>query len=577
MATSLHTTAPRLALLALVSCAVYANGVPAPFVADDLPTIVYNPAVADPALLADTERLDGLMGSADLRNSIKARTFAYLTFALDHRLHGPDPAGYRLGNILIHAVNACLVYLLAASLLARARRHGAEAPPQEALQARDGRLALLVALLFAVHPVNVTAVTYLTQRFTSLAALLYLLSLLAYLRGRAAASARAGAPWLVVALLATTLAMDTQETAFTLPAALTVIELMFFGGSRRRRALLLAPFYATMLIIPWTLWSSVPDAGGLLGRIARGTDLMNLDGIPRASYLFTQFRVIVTYLRMLLLPVGLSFDHDFPISHEFLAAPVLASAALLALFLALGVHLLVRAGRDGEPRRATLRVAAFGVFFFLLALAMSSSVIPINDVINEYRVYLPSVGFYLVLVVGADALLRAASPGPRLRRAVALGCALVVCLLAGATVARNRVWLDGLTFWQDTGRTSPGKVRVAASLAEAYLSRGMPGAALDTLRTLARLNPRLGKPHFLMGQVLMGMGRVDDAVAEFERARAIRSDVAEVHAGLASAYLAQGRLDLAADALDALERLEPWSPALGALRARLAPGPGGAP
>lgn len=580
MRLTLPSIPARLALLVLATGVVYASGLSAPFVHDDLPTIVDNPVTTDVGLLADPDRLDRVIGIPDLRNSIKARTFVYLTFALNHSLLGPGPDAFRIVNIAIHAVNACLVYLLAAQLLALARRRGSSSAAVEPPGARAGWMALAVALLFAVHPINASAVTYVTQRFTSLATLLYLLAIVAYLRGRAAPSVRGAAPYLVASLLATALAMDTKEIAFTLPVTLTLVEATFLAGPWRRRALRLAPFYATMLIIPVTLWSSVAADVGVAQHAIQVTDLMNLDHLPRASYLLTQFPVLVTYLRLLLVPVGLNFDHDFPVFHSLLDPPVVASCCALAMLLALGVQLLAWAGRGGSPFHANHRIGAFGILFFFLTISMSSSVIPINDVINEYRVYLPSVGLYLLLVSGADTALRRAFPppeGPGVRGGIALTAAVALCLLAGATIARNHTWRSGLTFWEDAGRKSPGKLRVARQLATEYLTGGMPGAAVDTLQTLIRLNPDLGRPHFFLGEVYLVTGRIDDAIAEFKRAMAVRSDVAEIHLGLARAYLAQGRRALAADALDAVERLEPGSADLAPLRARLASEPGGAP
>jgi tetratricopeptide (TPR) repeat protein len=325
-----------------------------------------------------------------------------------------------------------------------------------------------------------------------------------------------------------------------------------------------------MIIIPATLWSAVQAGSGFLEKAARGTALMNLEDLPRASYLFTQFRVIVTYLRILLWPVGLNFDHDYPIFHSFFSAPVVASAAGLALLLAMGGYLLARSRRIDGPCSANHRLGAFGIFFFFLTLSMSSSLIPINDVINEYRVYLPSVGIFLLAASSADSLVRSFGPrGTGVARAAAVAATAVLCLLAGATVARNRVWRDDAGFWQDAWRKSPGKARVASQLAGAYLMQGRTEDAIEILRELIRVKPELAQAHYTLGEMFMAQGRIDDAVAAFERAKAIQSDRPEIYAWLARAYLFQGRLDLSAEALGSLERYEPGSPVLGLMRARL--------
>jgi len=571
MPTTRWRLAPCGALIALAVLA-HANGVTGPFLADDHAFVVGNPAVADPTLLLDGERIDALPVLPDLRNSIRSRPFAYLTFALNHRLGGEAPLGYHLVNVAVHAVNGVLVYLLAAGLLALSRRRAPGGAPGAA-EAGPDWAALAVAALFVVHPLQTNAVAYVTQRFTSLVALLYLASVVAYLAGRRASTPRAAAGWLAASLLACAVAMKTKETAFTIPAALTLAELVFLEGPWRRRLATLVPFYATMVIIPATLWSAADPAGGVLDRAADVSALMNLDDTPRLVYLLTQPRVVVTYLRLLVLPAGLNFDRDFPVSTSLLEPAVLASLALLVALLSLGVHLLARARRSG-PAGPYLRVAGFGVLWFFGTLSVTSSIIPINDVINEYRVYLPSVGFLLLAVHGTRGALEAWPRGRALLlgRGGAAALAGLIGALALATVARNEVWRDPALFWEDVVRKSPDNVRAAGMLSEVYLHRGMPEAAIEAQEAMIRRRPELGRPRFFLGSLYLRLGRLPEAVAELERARAVRDDKGEIHLALAQAYLGLGRLDDARAAVAALERLEPWTPELPGLRAQVAAG-----
>ena len=174
---------------------------------------------------------------------------------------------------------------------------------------------------------------------------------------------------------------------------------------------------------------------------------------------------------------------------------------------------------------------SFGIFWFFITLSMSSSIIPINDVINEYRLYLPSIGFFIFAVYGISASLQSLSPAkiPICRKVVTFLSAMVVCLLALTTVSRNRVWQDVLVFWQDVIQKSPGKIRPAQILSAEYLSRSMHEEAVATLQNLEALNPRLGKPHFLLGSMYLKLGRFDESVDEFKKAQAVRNDKAEVY------------------------------------------------
>jgi hypothetical protein len=174
----------RLALLAVAVLAAYAASLPAAFQFDDYNVIVRNPAVQNWAALA------GELGHG-LRPALK------VSYALNWTLGEGEPWGFHAFNVLIHAANACLAYCVGLRL---ARRWSVGMPDA----------IWLAALVFALHPVQTEAVTYISGRSTSLAATFYLGAVLVYLR--------AGPAWASLALFA--LACATKETALTLPAAL---------------------------------------------------------------------------------------------------------------------------------------------------------------------------------------------------------------------------------------------------------------------------------------------------------------------------------------------------------------------
>ena len=316
MWSTITTKKVHLTLLVSITMLIYANSIFVPYLYDDLFTIVNNPVIDDVSILADNGRIDTLPLLPDFKNSIKTRTFSYLTFAINKRLNGLNPAGYHVVNIAIHAANACLVYLLVTGLMTCSRRRNPDSA-SGFFTIKDHWPALFAALLFAAHPVQTNAVTYITQRFTSLVTLLYLLALTTYLAGRCAETKKTAILYFVTSFTVTVLSMCTKETAFTLPVIISVIELMFLGGRVSKRLLAQAPFYLTMLIIPLKLWALVPDGISLANKVSESTNLMNFENLSRTSYLFTQFRVIITYFRILVFPINLNFDHDYPVFESF--------------------------------------------------------------------------------------------------------------------------------------------------------------------------------------------------------------------------------------------------------------------
>jgi hypothetical protein len=172
--------------------------------------------------------------------------------------------------------------------------------------------------------------------------MLSLLSLTAYLRWRLSKSVSAGVkalPWYLLCLLSAVLAVKTKETAFMLPLSILLYEFMFFQGSRARRFFYLLPLLLTMLIIPLTLISIDQPVGELIDDVeaVRGNT-----ELTRWQYLMTSFRVMVTYIRLLFLPVHQNLDHDYPVYSSFLDGKVFFSFLFLMLILGLGVVFLIR-------------------------------------------------------------------------------------------------------------------------------------------------------------------------------------------------------------------------------------------
>jgi tetratricopeptide (TPR) repeat protein len=437
-------------------------------------------------------------------------------------------------------------------------------------------IALTAAALFLVHPVQTQAVTYIVQRFASLAALFYLLTVICYLFGRLSAPTgvrRWG--WYGAALLTTLLAMKTKENTFTLPFMLMLVEVVFFGLPTRRGWLGLLLFLLSLPLIPLSHPSLMKEG------LPRATM-----EISRLDYLFTQFRVIVTYLRLLVLPLHQNLDYDYPVFHSLFQLPVFFS--FLGL-LGLGGGALWLLLRKPAPS-PTGRLLAFGVLWFFLTLSIESSIIPIRDVIYEHRLYLPSVGLFLA--TGAALF----GDSARRRVGVAVVVGFVVLVFSAATYARNQVWQSERSLWQDVVQKSPRKARghnnLGASFADqeqwkealseyqialtlhpdqptftsiqnnmgnAYTSLGQLDAAQQAYNTAITSEPAHAPAHNGLGNVYRLQGRAEDAFNEFQKALRLDPDYAEAHNNLGLLYQAHGRLDAALQEFQTAIRLSPES------------------
>ncbi|MDI6738907.1 MAG: tetratricopeptide repeat protein [Candidatus Edwardsbacteria bacterium] len=469
-----HTLA--LATVAVACLLCYCNTFHAPFYLDDNLSIVANAALREPGNV-------GLIW----RHS-HVRFLGYLSFAFNYWFGGTNVLGYHVTNLAIHVLAALAVYWLALLVFL------SPTLGTNTLFMNRRRMALFSALLFVCHPVQTQAVTYIVQRFASLATLFYLLAVCSYLKWRYAQSggrsAQAWLGWAAGALLFTAAALFTKEIAFTLPLSLIMAELLLV----RRDGRIDWRFPATL--------AAVTAAIGIAIAAWFGLPLRETDTISRASYIFTQFRVILTYLRLLVIPVNQNFDYDYPIYHRLFQVPVLSGLGVILALTALALLLIKRH-----------RPLSFGIFWFFIALSVESSVIPIRDVIFEHRLYLPMAGFALAVACGIDRLLlRASRPLKTAAIAILLGS------LSLATFNRNLVWSNGLWLWSDTAAKSPNKSRPHDERGLALARLGLTDRALYEYRTAVRLDPRYSNAWYNLGVTHSRSGQVDSALAAYDRA-----------------------------------------------------------
>jgi len=353
-----------LLLLSLLAALIYSNTFSIPFHFDDADNIVQNPQIKD------------LTNFFDLSGS---RYVGFLSFALNYSVGGLQVFEYHLVNLIIHIANGFLVYSLVLLLFKAESQHSSLTTHDSPLTTVPW-IALGAAMLFVAHPIQTQAVTYIVQRFASLVTLFYLLTVFCYLKWRLASSeTRSRYLWYGGALLSTVLAMKTKENSFTLPFMILSVEAIFFRSSTRKRWLALLPFLLTLPIIPLSHPGAMGE--GEAG-FAQGTA-----EISRSDYLFTQFRVIVTYLRLLFLPIGQNLDYDYPIYHSILEPAVLFSFLFLLLIFVVSLFVIFYSRLTTQDSQ--LRLMGFGMVWFFLTLSIESSIIPIKDVIFEHRLYLP--------------------------------------------------------------------------------------------------------------------------------------------------------------------------------------------
>lgn len=518
---------PQAMVIITAAALCYRGILGSPFQFDDIPFIMKNEEI----------RVVSDIGALWRYNP--ARFLVFLSLSVNYYLGGLDTYGYHIFNIAIHTVNSILVMFFGSALVSAWSGRETQSPWYW--------LPFFSAIIFAVHPLQTQAVTYIWQRNASMAAMFYLSAMTLYLSA-AIAGKETGRPARLRyagALICAVCAMFTKQTAVTLPVALAMIEFFFINpADERKRIGRLAPFFGIMLIIPTLAFMGITRE---LGDIAMLGEKVS----SHRDYFLTQLNVIVTYIRLLALPVNQNLDYDYPIAH--FVSDSIVSACLLAGFVAVALAFYCRD-----------RVITFGVLFFFLALSVESSVFPLEDVIFEHRAYLPSVGAIIAFWAGLFYAFDRLAPGWFKKRlaviAMALGFVALASGYAAATINRNEVWRDRLTLWTDVAKKSPKKPRAVNNLGAIYLERGDYDEAEKLFLQAIAINPKYAVSLFNMAVITLRRGELDTALKYLDEAVTIDPLTRFPLFSMGEGYLKRGMTDEALKCYRLAVKLKPGMP-----------------
>lgn len=440
------TAKPVLWFCALIAISVlaYLPGLSGGFLFDDFPNIVTNPRVH-----AESLDLDSLVQAARAYEpGPYGRPLATIGFAVDHYIGDGAPFVFKLHSLLIHLLNACFVFALVRQLL---RISGVESRLGHASALRA---ACLLALLWSIHPLQVSTVLYVVQRMEMLAASFVLLSLLAYIDGRTRQiEGRSGGwPRLIFAALLAAIGLLAKESAVAAPLLALVLEACVFGFRAHDRSTrrLLALLYAA---------GAVVVAVGLAWLSLRYINEYAVREFGPLERLLTQSRVLVLYLSQILLPIPsvMPFYYDnYPHSTGFLSPWTTAACALL----------LAAIGGLAVWLRRRMPLFALGIFWFFAAHALTSGILPL-ELVYEHRNYLALLGPLLAIYALWVELL------PRLSTATGARMILVAVVLGlfAITLVRSMTWGNPIVLAMDMVASNPASPRASNDLATLYFSR----------------------------------------------------------------------------------------------------------
>lgn len=494
-------------IIFLLTLFAYSRTFNGEFQFDDDTSVIENPYV-NGASKFSWHNLAGSIGNG-------TRPFTTITFALNYKLGGLDVRWYHLTNFIIHIFNGALIF----SLVLLTMRS-----PKLPARYTDRALstALISTAIFLLHPVQTEAVSYISQRYESLASLFYLCSLLAYIEARLAGQQRADSneqratsnlPWraseqrakryapsamlYAVSIISGILAIYSKEIAITLPVVILLYDFYFLEDRPFLRRVAGPGIFIGLALITGLLiifgFSKSIDAG------------FSVRAFTPLEYLMTQFRVLTTYIRLIFLPVNLNLDYDFRISRSFFEVDTMLSFIFLFMLLASALLLFKR-----------WRLGSFFIFWFFIILAPTSTIIPIIDPIFEHRIYLASAGIFVIISDVLSKWLSMQKEGATYNRTAICIVAILIVLLSVATFQRNRVWETKLSLWEDAAKKSPMKSRVHNNLGNCYMLHNKHFGAIEEYKKAIALDSNNVEAYYNLGLNLENVGMLNQAVYYYD-------------------------------------------------------------
>ena len=478
-----------LCLIPAICFAIYANSLGGEFVWDDQHLIKNNVHIRSWSNIPRIFTSDWGAGSGEAYTFY--RPLAILSHLFNYSFSGLNVTAYHLTNIILHILVSLVLYWFIVLL------------------SGNRIISFFASLLFSAHPVHTEVVAYASGRVDSLAALFVLLAFAFYLRSIASGNH----VFTGISALAFVLALCSKENSIILPGLLI---LYHFAFRRKIKISVYAPviFVAVLYIfLRAFILKAVP-----LGVPPFASVIERLPGF---------FVAIPKYLRILVLPINLHMEYGDRL-FSFADARVLFGAVLAAFLIIFAV-----ARRKRDP------LLCFSIGWFFIGLIPVSNLYPIAFYMAEHYLYLPSVGFFLLL----GSLLFYLCRNKKVSILVIFFIGIVTLLNSYLTIAQNNYWKEPIAFYERTLAFAPGSWRVWHNLASVYAAEGEDEKALDSYRRAVISAPDNAMSLNDMALLYRKMGFHSKAIALAERARKLQPELAEPINTLALLYFDSGFIE----------------------------------
>jgi tetratricopeptide (TPR) repeat protein len=434
---------------------------------------------------------------------------------LEWRLWGNHPAGYHVVNVLLHAINTVLVWMV----LARLKVPG----------------AWLAGCVFALHPVNVATAAWISEQKNTLSMLFYAVAILLYLRFDKEGRWR----WYGLSLTAFLLALLSKTAVVMLPVMLLGCVWWTRGRVRWQDFLRTVPFFVASLVFGlMTIWFQRPRAA--VGQAAPTEGLLTRLAVAGSTPWF--------YLCKTLLPDNLNVIYpkwDIYPARWISYVPGLALVGCLALFWW---------KRDSWGRPLLFGLGYFAVTLFPVS-GLFHQTFHMYSFVADHWAYHAMVGVIALVIAGGVTICRRLGRWGRDMGTVAAAAALIV--LGAATWQRSGVYASEETLWRDSIARNPRAFVAYLNLGKQLIRKGRTGEAIRNYQEALRINPDFAEAHNNLGTTYLRLNKIPEAIGELEQALRLKPDYVEAHNNLGTTLVRADRVPEAIGQWEEALRLKP--------------------
>ena len=467
------------------------------------------------------------------------RPFLFLTFAFNYIISGVKPLGYHLISNGFHILNAVLIFFFL--LLAFRKRF----------------VAFWGVLLWLVHPLQTEAVTYISGRGDPLNVFFMLSAFLIFIEREKGHLKRKVFKFLPAALLV--LALLSRETAIVFPFLLMLVYIAFISKERFIRSIKAAVIkalpYFGIVFTYGILRLTVLNFENTLNFYSRANPYTE----SFLTRMYTFLNVLLTYLKLMVVPLGQHMERSVTIYAYFFNWPVIGSFLMIVAVLGLiryfyrkQIHLLA------SEQINDFRLWFFAVGWFFVNLGPTSGITPINAQLYEHWLYLAILGPITFVVYYLDIFKNRYNKTGKIFVISIL--IFFVSFFSILSAKRNIIWGSPIRFFEDILKYEPDGARINNNLGNLYYDKGDIAKAEDYYWKSVSIEDNFPQPHFNLGSILQSRNDIRGAIVEFEKAIEIDPNFPYAYQNLAVIYAGQGDLVKATNYLEKLKEIRPQNP-----------------